>query len=503
MRFSTTDCRQPVLIVAILTLSVSGLLGQSSSGSQQPPAGSAPPPTGGSASPPTAQEQQERERSRQSGRTPRTSRRQPSPSLRESERSERTSRNELTRQEVALTVNFLGGHDDNLVAGTGTGGGQLPGEMLSGTTGFLDTSLDYFRGNSSRFLRVASTGNLRTYPGHMGRPAAGALLNVEARTDAGQNLTLGGSERAGYEPMFSVFAPSDSAAPLLPGIGESSPDAGLFQRRAFRSESAAFLEHRLSPRDSTTVSYAYQKQQFFDDAGNSSSHNVTADYRKRLTTLFSVSADYRYVRGEYFDNSAAVRPRREHRLEAGAELVKRFSRRRRLSLSIEAGATRFESLSSVTDQSYGLWAPVGSGRATFELSPQWSLDGGYTRRFTLLQGLTDEAYATDSAYVAAAGPVTARTFLTLDATYSNGRTPIASGVDSTFDVYGLSAQVRVGITQMLAATAGYVFYHHSFSHPQELSFGIPAEYNRQALRVGLTLWVPLAGAPPTPLLAQR
>jgi hypothetical protein len=141
--------------------------------------------------------------------------------------------------------------------------------------------------------------------------------------------------------------------------------------------------------------------------------------------------------------------------------------------------------------------------ATLALSPDWNVQGGYRRDFSLFQGVTDEVYTTDTADISTGGLVTDRTDLRLGATYGNWHTVVASGVDETLNVYGASVQARVALTDTLSATAGYYYYYHRYSNPGALPEGFPAEYDRHAVRVGLTLWVPLAGTSSRPRFAPR
>ena len=86
--------------------------------------------------------------------------------------------------------------------------------MVSGTTGQIDGTLGYFRGNTLRSIRMDTTGTLTAYPGYVDHPAAGGVASVAATTAVGQNMTFGASERVGYEPYFSVFSPAAIGAPL-------------------------------------------------------------------------------------------------------------------------------------------------------------------------------------------------------------------------------------------------------------------------------------------------
>jgi hypothetical protein len=403
-----------------------------------------------------------------------------------------------TRQELALTTNVRGGYDDNLTAGSGTGSAVSPTAMASGSTGSLDTTLDYFRGNARRSLQVGTTGNLFAYPGYLQGLVPGGAANVGASTTVGRDQTIRVSERVGYEPLFNVFSPGASLTPLPPGIGETVPATGLFERHSLSSNSSVSVDSRWSLRNWTSLSASYGVQRFRDDDyGDNTNWSVQAGYKRGLARGVRAHADYRYVNTDYIASDKSALPTREHRIEGGPEVDKALSRRRHLTLSLGAGAAYFESIDSTSRAPYHAWVPVGSASATLGLS-SWSVGGGYTRDFSRLRGLTDDVYTTDTVYVTSGGPVAPRTSLQVSANYSNWRTPLASGAADRFNVYGGSLQVRVALTTNVAATADYSYYHQFYSNPGDLPAGFPAKYNRQAVHVGLMLWVPLAGTPTPP-----
>ena len=441
---------------------------------------------------------------RPSKRTPRTPRRQPSQSSQGSFEQGRTSRDGgPTRQEVTLTANVLGGYDDNVTAGLGSGAATAPDAMVSGPTASLDGTLGYFRGNSLRSFQLDTTGSLTGYPGNLDSPAPGAVADVRARTPIARDWTLGLSERVGYESLFNVYSSGASGTPLPPGVAQPSPTTGLFERKSWSSNSAVSLDRRWSRQDTTTLAYSYRRQQFIDDDyGDNSWQDVTGGYRRILSPRVKAGADYRYVNGEYADSNQDIRPTREHRIEGVAEFTGAPSRRRHFTLSLAAGAGYLASIDA-SGAAFASWLPIGRGSLMVDVSPSWFVEGGYQRDVRLLQGVTDDIYSTGTGYLTTGGLVGGRTSLRIGATYSNWVTPVASGVDDTMNVYGATLGFRFRLTGSLAATAAYYYYFHRYSNPAALPEGFPAEYDRQAVRVGLTVFVPLAGAASPPQLNRR
>jgi hypothetical protein len=138
---------------AIACLAAAMILAGTAQGSAQSPPTTPPPPaqtqTPPAAEPQTGQPDKPAEKPpRSSKRVPRTSKRQPSAPGQGSLENARPSRDGgPTRQDVTLTANVLGGYDDNLTAGLGSGSGTSPNAMVSGPTASVDGTLGYFRGN--------------------------------------------------------------------------------------------------------------------------------------------------------------------------------------------------------------------------------------------------------------------------------------------------------------------------------------------------------------------
>ena len=481
-------------LAAAMSLASAGL-GSAQAPAPTPfPAQTQAPPAAGTAA---AQqpEQAKPEAKRPSKRAPRPSRQEPASSGQGKFDEARQSRDGgPTRQETTFTANVLGGYDDNLTAGLGSGSGASPNAMVSGPTASVDGTLAYFRGNSLRSFSLDTTGALIGYPDNLEKPAPAGSVNVAIRTPLGRALTLGLSERVSYEPLFNVLSSGSSTGPLPPDVMEPTPTNGLFERNSWSSNTGVSLEQRWGRKDTTTLAYAYRTQEFIDDDyGDNAWHDVSAGYRRLLSAQVKAGADYRYRNGEYADSNDFVRPTIEHRVEGVAEFVGAPSRRRSYTLLLAAGAGYLESLNA-TGATFTSWLPVGRARLTFDVSQNWSVDGGYLRELSLLQGVTDDIYTTDTAFVTTKGMITRRTSLTIGATYSNWVTQVASGVNDTLDVYGATLGFRVLITDSLAATASYYYYYHRYSNPGSLPEGFPAEYDRQAVRAGITMFFPLAGS---------
>lgn len=481
--------------LSLVALSGSGLHAQQPEQPALPPAVPAQQPSPEADVPPPENEGRQRRTSRQSRRDrPATARREIPDGLAPRDGGP-------TRQTLLFTANVLGGYDDNLTAGLGTGTGLSPSAMTSGYTSSLDGTLDYRRGNAHNDLRIGTTGNLMAYPGYIDTPAAGVAGSMGGKTTVGRRLTFDAGGRVGYEPFFNAFS-AGMGTPLPPESGPSTPVAGLFERRSVNSNARVGMDTRLTRRDSAEMSYAFTSQAFLDDdvdeaaatfgAGDSLSQTVGAGYRRVVSRSVRITTDYQYADISYDASLGASMSTRSHRVEGGTSVEHAVARgERSITWSVSGGAARVEALTSAERAPYAAWLPVGSASLTVPFSPTAFVEARYRREFNLFQGVTDDVYATDTAALATSFDVAPRTNLRLVGSFSSWKTPTASGVDDTFKVYGAGTQLRVLLTDSVGLTAAYYYYQHQYSNPAGLPEGFPASYDRNAVRVGLTFLLPV------------
>ena len=60
-----------------------------------------------------------------------------------------------------------------------------------------------------------------------------------------------------------------------------------------------------------------------------------------------------------------------------------------------------------------------------------------------------------------------------------------------FNSYSGSARVRRAFTRTLAGYVQYLFYHYNFDEAADRPVGLPRTFNRNGVRVGLSMWLPV------------
>lgn len=461
----------------------------------------APPPQAPGGTPPAPPEKpvekQEPVRQGRAGRVSRREPRQPAAPMGGSITDARLERQGgPLRRTLSLNSTLLGGYDDNLVGGTGPGGGapQLPDAMPSGSVGTFDSTLAWYQGNNRHSIQLDGTGRAFAYPQYLDGVVPGATANVAVTTTMGLRTKLNASQAGGYDPFFNTFAPDSAGVPLPPSVDQAVSAAGLFERRSWVSTSQVGLTQQWTRRMSMTATYAYGLRDFTDGSdGDNRSHTASAGYRHVLSDSLRLRGDYRYTDIETTEFDGMVRPNTTERIEGGFDGEHEVSRTSLVSWTLTAGVGRVESTSGVERVPFTDSMPVGTASLKVPLSSTWYLEGGYQRDFRLLQTVTSELYAADTATLTLGGLIGRRTTLQLIGSYGDWQPPVASGVTSTLEVLGASLQLQHMLTDVLGVVCNYSYYNHRYTNSGELPDGFPPRYDRNSVRIGVTVRLPIAG----------
>jgi hypothetical protein len=102
----------------------------------------------------------------------------------------------------------------------------------------------------------------------------------------------------------------------------------------------------------------------------------------------------------------------------------------------------------------------------------------------------DQPVFSDSASAGLGGLISRRVEFSTGARYFAGAAGLTAAAPP-FDSYAAWARIQTGLTQSLAAYAEYRFYRYEFTDTAARPIGLPSNFQRNGVRVGLSLWVPL------------
>ena len=401
-----------------------------------------------------------------------------------------------TRQTVVFTANALGGYDDN--AGTGTDQPGPPGTPAGpGYTGVFDFGLRYERGRLDRNFFIGGIGSIAEYE-NIGIPSGNSGgLEFGGRGPLGRRTTVSVDGAAEYDTQLQISDPITGGGD--PDLAPSSPSIyGLGDRPSWRFRTTGSLVEAWNRRQSTEVRLSYDSTQYTDDlAGDTVGRRVAVMHRRQMTRSTKLLASYDYGNSKFgLGPGDPGRPLLEHRISGGVDVLKRLDPRRVFTLVAEAGGLRVESSGAPSNVRYQIWTPYVSARTQIDVSNDWYVYGSYQRTTETVPGLelgdAAEAYVTDSSNVSLSGQLNSR----LDVVFSGGLAAGSVGGGTSPSHYrttGGSVQVRVALSRSLAVVTSYHHYEYEYIDTV-LPEGFPPRYDRNSIRVGLTLSLPLYGA---------
>jgi len=388
-----------------------------------------------------------------------------------------------------LTFDLLGGYDDNLF-------GDVEPESSAGSVqprGFGGTasgSLRYRVGRSQTFVQTGGSAFVGRQAGQRGR-LVGGDVQVSAATPVTRRIHLLGDVRAAYEPayLFNVFPQPVDQDAFTPG---SSPNQGQQRQRWLAANTSAALSGDWSVRQRTNVAYNRSLRRPLNSAGNdSNSQGAFASHiwNPRPSAGFDVS--YSYNDNVQVNPSLLQRPVRFHTGAVGVQLTRRLSPARVFTLSARGGATRSTVQAAADAQRRNFWSPTGSATTRLRLTRAWDIGADANRTVTVLEGLTPEPFVNNSVAISTAVRLGPRATVSLSGASARGEALVTRA--GSFDSTAASAHFQYAPWAYFAFVTSYDYYSYSLRDVDSIVPGFPATYNRHAVRVGLTLWLPLYG----------
>jgi hypothetical protein len=130
------------------------------------------------------------------------------------------------------------------------------------------------------------------------------------------------------------------------------------------------------------------------------------------------------------------------------------------------------------------------GEASFgyQFSRGWQTRAMYRRGVEYVPALTAPVN-TDAVSLNLEGTIGRRLDLTMSGGYSNGESIFQNA--SSFDTYNGDIRLRYALNRTLAAYVQYIHYVYDFGGNTQLAPGLMPRLERNAVRVGVMVWVPV------------
>ena len=390
---------------------------------------------------------------------------------------------------MSLTVNSLWGYNDN-------GDAQQNGALETfaphepGYTGFLSAAPRYRVGKQRHSFELGGRAYLNSLSNLGLVPSYGSEVYARLNTTLGQRHQMRVSQTASSMPFYVLGGFGPLQAEIAGGLPNSNPSNGYAFRRSWTNNSAVSLTSRWTPRNILAFSYSHDLHDFRDGIGDTRSHQGFVDYTVGLGRRSSLRTMYRH--GSMTQSQLGItRPITEDAAEFGYQYDRTYRQGRRWLLGFGAGATYVKTLGAQTSQPLAYTVPSGYGRTQFDIGGTWSIRADFRRAVSVLDGVSAQPFVTDAATTGIGGFMGSRTEMVLSGAYSRGGPP--TGLEGEHKSYGATIQMRFMLTRLLSTVVSHTYYAYRLRGVTGLPAGFPDRMNRQAVRIGMTLQLPLYG----------
>lgn len=378
-----------------------------------------------------------------------------------------------------VQFSLMESYDDNVL---GDEGPQIPDPRVN-TSGFY--SLAWVNGtyqhSGRRFSAAASGGSSMRYYASMKQ-----MTSVESVANVHLNATLGSTtltldESAQSTPFYSFrFFPAVAADVDAASLETEHP---VRSSRAYRFNTTAAITQAVSTRGELSASYGLR---YTEDVGSAATdftaHAVRIGYRHRTTRYAALHAGYGLEQGG--TGTAPSGRVRIDTLDLGVDYRRPLSFSRRTVVDFGAGSTAARGFEGAR-----VYRVVGTAGLTHEIGRTWSLRAAFDRGTSLIEGVAGPAFS-DAATVSLGGFVNRRVDVHAQGSFSAGEIGVTGG-RNPFDTRGASGRVRVALTRGAAFLGEYACYQYQFRTAAGLAPGLPRDFERRSIRVGLNLLLPL------------
>jgi hypothetical protein len=395
-----------------------------------------------------------------------------------------------TSHELTFDMSLLGGYDDNVSSDQGLNADPLA-PRVAGWNVLGSSEMRYWRGRSTRSIEATGRGYVNGFPGVEGGVPTmfGGDGSVNGFTRVGSKLSLTGSGQLQYQPTFRFGSTSDvGGVPITP----VDPTSGLTELSSLSTSVFGTATQAWNTRHNTSVNVSYDRRQYTSDgAFDTRSSMAGLSYMWHFNRALTLSTSYRRVHQSVQD-SGRDRPLDSNTGDIGLQVQRRISPTRTLMLSAGGGVMQIETLTATGDAPFDYLAPTYHATVRVDLYRTWSLSGVLNRSTSVIEGVTRQSFLRTTGSVWLGGNIGRKLLMTATGTFLKG-TP-HEGETGSVESNSASLQVQYALSRSIGLIGSYSYYDHQLSNIIDVANTFPRRIDRNSVRLGMTIWLPLYGA---------
>lgn len=405
-------------------------------------------------------------------------------------------------QSLDFTASVYAAYDDDIFS-RGTGA-RPQDQRLAGTFVGSQAALAYSKLFSTAAFSATASTSLRwlTDSGEFVPTLYTGTVGYSKQINSRTTFSL--AQSAGYNPRLAI-APLDGASTIGPTFSDDTNDLGdlsgedsvsgspgdfaiVASRDVIFYSGQARISRSLSSRSSLSFSGGYGLADFRDEQFRGVSnrrYRGAGRYSYSLTRNLSARLGYGY---QTFRTRDGV-TNDNHNIDAGLSFGQPFVfGRNRTRLAFSTGTNlQVRDRLDADEGSRVVVRAIGNALLTHDFRSSWQARLAYSRSVGFIDGLVDPLLR-DRVTASLGGLLTTRLDLIISAGHLSGSTGRTS---RSLRTSLASVRSRLALTSSTAFFVQYFYYHYDYDQQLADQLVIPPALERQGIRAGLTVWLPL------------
>lgn len=390
-----------------------------------------------------------------------------------------------------MRLDAFGGWDDEFLS---VGAADIVGGYL----GLGSAQLQFTRGRATRSFDVTGRTHLTSYPGSGIDPLVGGEGVIRGRTRVGRRTQISGGVSGAYEPSLTLSAYGPVQSQVDSGVvANGDPSRGAASLSSRTVSASAGLSQQWNPRHRIGVAYQATHREFTDTSvvmseyESSLVHSLSTDYAWNVNRPAALVTAYQFSSQRLREDTGITRATNTHSGEVGFSYSRTLSRTRAVSASARVGVTYVESVSVLSRIPFDYISPSGAATVRLDVGRSWGLAADYRRSVSVIDGVSLGTFLTDAATVTVGGDLGSRLSMAVSGAVSTGR---AQEPDpGSFESRIATLQLQYALSRCCSLVSSYTYYDYAIKDLTTIAAGFPAQFERNAVRIGVSVDLPLYG----------
>ncbi|MEO6711844.1 MAG: hypothetical protein ABIM89_00275 [Mycobacteriales bacterium] len=391
-------------------------------------------------------------------------------------------------QSLDVTLSVAEAYDDNVIGGDLVGGFGVSPILQSGLYTNLAPAVAYAHSGRHTAFSLNAGSNLRYYSGAREFIGSSHFAGADLSATFGRSVLSIGQTVSHSPSYFLGLLPSPAG---LEAAAADAVENAVHPESAYFSNSLFSLHYRLSGRSSVTALGSYRLIDFpsrsaIDDVR---SYSVGGKYGYDLSRNATLHFGYAYRDGRYSD--APNQPRIViHDIDAGVDYHRPLSLSRRTRIDFSLGSAVVSHPDPQRQAVERQFRLLGSAALTRDMGRTWAARLHYNRGAGFAGGFNQPVFS-DAVVASVDGFFNRRVDFHSAAGVSYGEVGLNRGGANKFRTYNGTLRVRAAISPGWALFAEYLYYYYDLGAIVVTASEVPLNLNRNSVRLGLTLWLPV------------